>query len=218
MKLYYAETLAPRKTCAVAKYLGLPIDYALVDLTKGEQSKPGYLAINPNGKVPCLVDGERIIWEADAIISHFAQRAESDLWPRDDRQIDVLRWFSWNSHHFYPHAGALYFESIIKPMFALGGPDSSKVAEEQGMFRKSARVLNQQLKGRKWLLGDGLSVADFSVAIALPYAKKAAMPLDEFPEIQRWHDQLNTIEAWRNPFPVRSETSGTSAANAALHA
>jgi glutathione S-transferase len=218
MKLYYAETLAPRKTCAVAKYLGLPIEYAFVDLTKGEQSKPGYLAINPNGKVPCLVDGERIIWEADAIISHFAQRAESDLWPRDDRQIDVLRWFSWNSHHFYRHAGALYFESIIKPVLGLGGPDPSKVAEKQGLFRKSARVLDQQLKGRKWLLGDGLSVADFSVAIALPYAKNAAMPLDEFPEMQRWHDQLNAIEAWRNPFPVRPATSGTSAANAALHA
>ncbi|MFL9983701.1 glutathione S-transferase family protein [Paraburkholderia sediminicola] len=218
MKLYYAETLAPRKTCAVAKYLGLPIEYAFVDLTKGEQSKPGYLAINPNGKVPCLVDGERIIWEADAIISHFAQRAESDLWPRDGRQIDVLRWFSWNSHHFYRHAGALYFESIIKPVLGLGGPDPSKVAEEQGLFRKSARVLDQQLKGRKWLLGDGLSVADFSVAIALPYAKNAAMPLDEFPEMQRWHDQLNAIEAWRNPFPVRPATSGTSASNAALHA
>ncbi len=87
------------------------------------------------------------------------------------------------------------------------------------MFRKSARVLDQQLKGRKWLLGDGLRIADFSVAIALPYARKEPrMPLDEFPEIQRWHDQLNAFEAWRNPFPVRSETSGTSAANAALNA
>ena len=215
MKLYYAETLAPRKTCAVAKYLGLSMEYAFVDLTKGEQSKPGYLAINPNGKVPCLVDGERIIWEADAIISLFAQRAESDLWPDDDRQIDVLRWFSWNNHHFYPHAAALYFESIIKPVFGLGGPDPSKVAAEQGLFRKSARVLDQQLKGRKWLLGDGLTIADFSVAIALPYAKRAALPLDEFPEVQRWHDQLNAIEAWRNPFPARPVAS---AANAALNA
>jgi glutathione S-transferase len=180
MKLYYAETLAPRKTCAVAKYLGLPIEYAFVDLTKGEHRKPDYQAINPNGKVPCLVDGGRSIWEADAIISHFARRAESNLWPADDRLVDVLRWFSWNNHHFYPHAGMLYFESIIKPVFGLGGPDPSKVAEEQGMFRKSASVLEQHLKGRKWLLGDGLSVADFSVAIALPYAKTQPCRLTNF--------------------------------------
>ncbi|RKE38833.1 glutathione S-transferase [Paraburkholderia sp. BL23I1N1] len=215
MKLYYAETLAPRKTCAVARYLGIPIEYAFVDLKKGEHKKPDYLAINPNGKVPCLVDGGKSLWEADAIICHFAQRAESDLWPRDGRQIDVMRWLSWNGHHLYPHAGSLYFEHIIKPGFGLGDPDPAKVAEEQGSFRKLAAVLDQHLKGRKWLLGEGLTIADFSVAVSLPYAKSAAIPLDEFPEVRRWHDQLNAFEAWRNPFPVRPVTSS---ANAALNA
>ncbi|MFL9962864.1 glutathione S-transferase family protein [Paraburkholderia sediminicola] len=204
MKLYYAETLAPRKACAVAGYLGLPIDYMFVDLRKGEQTRPEYLAINPNGKLPSLVDGDRNLWEADAIICHLAQRAESALWPRSaPQQIDVVRWMSWNSQHFYRHAGSLYFEYLIKPWVGMGEPDPSKVAEAQGFFRKHAGVLDQHLKGRKWLLGDDLSVADFSVAVALPYAKSAAMPLDEFPQVQRWHDQLNAFEAWRNPFPAR---------------
>jgi glutathione S-transferase len=204
MKLYYAETLAPRKACAVARYLGLPIDYVFVDLRKGEQTRPEYLAINPNGKVPSLVDGAKNLWEADAIICYLAQRAESDLWPRSaSQQIDVVRWMSWNSQHLYRHAGSLYFEYLIKPWVGMGEPDPSKVAEAQGFFRKHAGVLDQHLKGRKWLLGDDLSVADFSVAVALPYAKSAAMPLDEFPQVQRWHDQLNAFEAWRNPFPAR---------------
>lgn len=206
MKLYYAETLAPRKACAVARYLGLPIDYAFVDLRKGEQTRSDYLAINPNGKVPCLVDGEKSIWEADAIICHLAQRAESELWPRSvHQQIDVVRWLSWNSQHLYRHGGALYFEHIVKPWVGLGEPEPSKVAEAQGFFRKHAGVLDQHLEGRKWLLGDDLSVADFSVAVTLPYAKSAAMPLDEFPRVRRWHDQLNAIDAWRNPFPARPE-------------
>jgi glutathione S-transferase len=64
-------------------------------------------------------------------------------------------------------------------------------------------VLDQHLKGRRWLLGNDLSVADFSVAVTLPYAKSAAIPLDEFSEVRRWHDQLNAFEAWRNPFPAR---------------
>jgi glutathione S-transferase len=204
MKLYYAETLAPRKACAVASYLDLPIDYVFVDLGHGEHTKPDYLAINPNGKVPSLVDGAKNLWEADAIICHLAQRAESALWPRSaPQQIDVVRWMSWNSQHLYRHAGSLYFEYLIKPWVGMGEPDPSKVAEAQGFFRKHAGVLDQHLKGRKWLLGDDLSVADFSVAVALPYAKSAAMPLDEFPQVQRWHDQLNAFEAWRNPFPAR---------------
>jgi glutathione S-transferase len=204
MKLYYAETLAPRKACAVSHYLGLPIDYSFVDLSKGEHLKPEYLAINPNGKVPCLVEGERSIWEADAIICHLAQRAESELWPRGvQQQVDVVRWFSWNSQHLYRYGGALYFEHLIKPAVGLGAPDPAKVAEAQGFFRKHLGVLDQHLKARKWLLGDQLSVADFSVAVTLPYAKAAAMPLEEFAHVQRWHDQLNAIDAWRNPFPAR---------------
>ncbi|WP_367619688.1 glutathione S-transferase family protein [Caballeronia sp. SEWSISQ10-4 2] len=64
-------------------------------------------------------------------------------------------------------------------------------------------MLNQHLRGRKWLVGDDLTIADFSVAVTLPYAKRAAMPLEEFPEVQRWHDQLSAIDAWREPFPAR---------------
>ncbi|ASW01046.1 glutathione S-transferase family protein [Paraburkholderia aromaticivorans] len=212
MKLYYAETLSPRKACAMAGYLGLPIEYVFVDLRKGEQTRPDYLAINPNGKVPCLVDGDKSIWESDAVICRLAQRAESGLWPQNaQQQIEIMRWFSWNNQHLYRHAGSLYFEYLIKPWVGLGAPEPAKVAEAQGFFRKHAAVLNQHLKGRKWLLGHDMSVADFSVGVTLPYAKSAAMPLDEFPEVQRWHDQLNAIEAWRNPFPVREERAAANA-------
>jgi glutathione S-transferase len=170
MKLYYAETLAPRKACAVARYLGLPIDYVLVDLGKGdgEQKSLDYLAINPNGTVPSLVDGDIKLWEADAIICHLAQRAESGLWPRDpQQQIDVVRWLSWNAQHLYRHGNELYVEHLIKRWIGMGDPDPSKVEQAQGCFRKHASVLDQHLKGRKWLLGNDLSVADFSVAVTL---------------------------------------------------
>jgi glutathione S-transferase len=203
MKLYYFDTLAPRRVCAVAKYLGAPVEYTYVDLHKGEHKSPDYLAINPNRKVPALVDGARKLWEADAIICHLAQRAGSDLWPQDDRQIDVVRWLSWNSQHLYRHGGALYFEHIVKQRFGLGEPDPAAVTAARGNFRAYADVLEQHLYGRKWLVDDTLTVADFSVAATLPYAERASMPLDEFPGVRRWHDQLNEISAWRDPFPAQ---------------
>jgi glutathione S-transferase len=58
MKLYYFETANPRKLCAVAKYLGSPVEFVRFDLTQGENKTPEFLAINPNGKVPALADGE----------------------------------------------------------------------------------------------------------------------------------------------------------------
>jgi glutathione S-transferase len=94
MKLYYAETLNPRKVCAVAKYLNAPVEFVHVDLRTGEQRKPAFLSINPNGKVPVLEDGDKLIWESNAIMGHLAHAAGSDLWPRDGRQIEVLRWLN----------------------------------------------------------------------------------------------------------------------------
>ena len=81
MKLYYFDVLNPRKACAVARYLNAPIEYVYLDPAKGEHKTPQYLAINPNGKVPALTDGDLKLWESNAIMCHLAQKAGSDLWP-----------------------------------------------------------------------------------------------------------------------------------------
>jgi glutathione S-transferase len=205
MKLYYSDVLSPRKACSVARYLNSPVEFIYLDLVKGEQQSPAYLAINPNGKVPTLVDGERIVWEADAVMCHLAERAGSDLWPHDTAcQIEVVRWLSWNAQHFYRYGGVLFFQHIIKPRFTLGPPDRAEIDEALAGFRRFATVLNRHLAGRQWLVGNGLTVADFSVAVVLPYADEARMPLDEFPAVCRWHDRLCEFDAWRKPFPVKA--------------
>lgn len=202
MQLYYSDVLSPRKACAVARYLDSPVEYIHLDMGNGEHKTPDYLKLNPNGKVPTLVDGEYSLWEADAIMCHLAARADSDLWPQDGRQIEVLRWLSWGTQHFNQTAGMLYFEHVIKPRFAIGLPDADAVAQAQKQFRTFAAVLEAHLATRQWLVGDTLTVADFSVAVTLPYADKAHIPLHEFPAIERWHQRLNALEAWREPFPV----------------
>lgn len=201
MKLYWSDVLAPRTVCALAKYLDSPVDYVYLDLGRGEQRRPDYLAINPNGKVPTLVDGARVLWEADAIMCHLAARCDSELWPQDARQTEVIRWFSWNHQHFTAHAGALYFEHIIRPRFGLGDADPAAVASAIAEWRRYASVLDHHLQGRRYLVGDAISLADFAVAVALPHAAHAHIPLAAFPAIQRWHERLNELDAWREPFP-----------------
>jgi glutathione S-transferase len=202
MKLYYFETLNPRKACAVAKHLGSPVDYVRIDLAKGENKAPEYLAINPNGKVPALADGQTRIWEANAIMAHLARAAGSDLWPRDeDGQIELTRWLSWDAHHFTRHGATLVFQHVIKPRFLGGAPDPKEVDEATGFFRRFAAVLDEHLQGRKYVLGDRLTIADFALAAALPSAEKARIPVTEFAAIERWHARLNELPAWREPFP-----------------
>ncbi|WP_119462179.1 glutathione S-transferase family protein [Rhodospirillaceae bacterium SYSU D60014] len=201
MKLYYWDTLNPRKACAVAKYLNSPVEFVPVDLGKGEHKRPEYLAINPNGVVPALEDSGKTLWESNAIMCYLADKAGSDLWPHDERQIEIIRWLSWDALEFAPQAGTFYFEHIIKPRYSLGDPDATALERATVQFKRFAGVLNNHLRGRDYLVGDGLTVADFAVAASLPYADEAGIPLDGFSEIQRWHARLNELEAWRHPFP-----------------
>jgi glutathione S-transferase len=201
MQLYYAEVMNPRKACAVARYLDSPVEFVRVDLAKGEHKRPDFLAKNPNGKVPVLVDGDTSLWESNAIMCYLADKAGSDLWPRDERQIEVLRWLNWEATEFTPQVGTFYFEYIIKPMFGLGAPDPAEIQRATVPFKKKAKVLDDHLRGRNYLVGDALTVADFAVAVTLPWAEPARIPLEEFPEVRRWHAGLSRLPAWRQPFP-----------------
>ena len=201
MKLYYSDTLNPRKACAVARHLTLPVEFIRVALEKGEHRTPQFRAINPNAKVPVLVDGATTLWESNAIMCYLAEKAGSDLWPRDARQTEVMRWLMWDATEFAPAAGTFYFEHIIKPRFQQREADPAEIARVTPDFERYAGVLDAHLKGRRYLVGDALTVADFAVAITLPYAEKAHLPLENFPEIRRWHDRLGQLPAWREPFP-----------------
>lgn len=200
MKLYFAETINSYKTCAVARHLDLDIELERVDLQRGEQRSPEFLAINPNGKTPALVDGDYRLWESNAILCYLAMKARSDLWPRDERQIDIIKWFNWSANHFCRFSGDLYFEHVIRAQFGLGDPDPHIVEEATGYVRKYGRVLDDHLETRRFLLDDVLTVADFAVATTLPYAQQAKIPLGEFPAIRRWHDRLMELPAWQSPF------------------
>ena len=203
MKIYYSQTPNPRKACAVAKYLGLPVEFVQVNLGRGEHKQPDFLAVNPNGKTPALEDGDVRLWEAHAIMAYLAQKAGSDLWPPDPfQQIEVLKWLNWDTAHFSRHAGRIWFQNYFKGVIGAGDPDQAEVEDAMGYFRQFADVLNEQLKGRDFLVGDRLTIADFGVATFLPLAEEAGLPLEDYPEIQRWAKQMSEIEAWRDPWPA----------------
>ena len=132
---------------------------------------------------------------------YLAHKAGSDLWPTDARQFDVIKWLSWDTAHFSRHGGMLYFQNFIKGRFGMGDPDAAAVEEAMGYFKQFAAVLDNHLKGRDYLVGDALTVADFAVSVMLPYAAEAQLPLDGLSEIRRWQDTLNQLPAWRDPFP-----------------
>lgn len=202
MQLYYYESPNARTACAIARHLRAPVEFVRVELKQGEHRRPEFLAINPNGKVPVLVDGDAAIWESPAIAAYLAQKTGSELWPAAPaQQVEVLRWIHWGAAHFNRHAGTLFFERIAKASFGLGEPNAAAVEEATKHLRHFAKVLDGQVQGRRYLLGDALSVADFSVAAMLPWRQAAQLPLDDYTHLGEWYARIEALPAWREPYP-----------------
>jgi glutathione S-transferase len=205
MKLYMTP-LSPnaQRVRLTAAVLGLQLEEKLVDLARGEHRSPEYLAINPNGAIPTLVDGDFVLTESRAIVQYLAgKQPEAGLVPRDEAaRADVTRWQFWDASHMSPHVvGGLTFEKLIKPMLGMGDPDPRKVEDALASFRRYAAVLNKRLDGKSYLVGAALTVADLSIASTLMYAKQVDLPLAEFPHVAAWYARITSLEAWKKTAP-----------------
>jgi glutathione S-transferase len=200
MKLYY-NPLSPnvRRVRLTAAVLGLELEEKKLDFAKGEHKTPEYLALNPNGAVPTLVDGDFVVTESRAIMQYLAsKKPESGLLPHDEAaRADVTRWQFWDSSHFSPQMGTLAFEKIIKGMVGLGDPDMAKVNEALTNFRRWAAVLDKRLNGKQYVVGNSLTLADLTLASSLMYAKQADAPLAEFPNVQAWFSRMTELDGWK---------------------
>jgi glutathione S-transferase len=204
MKLYM-NALSPnvRRVRLTAAVLGLPLEENTLDLARGEHRSPDYLALNPNGAIPTLVDGDFVLTESRAIMQYLAsKKPEAGLLPRDDAaHADVTRWQFWDASHFSPQLGTMTFEKIIKPMIGMGEPDARRVDEALDNFRRFAAVLNKRLDGKPYVVGTALTVADLTLASSLMYAKELDLPLLEFPNIAAWFARITELDAWNKTAP-----------------
>ncbi|MCK6524663.1 glutathione S-transferase family protein [Myxococcota bacterium] len=186
-----------RKVATVIHHLQLQLEVEVVDLSKGAQRAPEFLAINPNGVIPALVDGDLKLWESNAISAYLAELSgDKRFYPEGVARYDALRWMFWEANHWSKAVGVLTFELLLKNMFNMGPPDDARVQTAQNDLRKYGRVLNAQLTGRRWLLGDDVTIADFMIGADLTYAGMTGVPIDEFPELARWVAAINALPAF----------------------
>jgi glutathione S-transferase len=200
MKLYMNK-LSPnvQRVRLTAAVLGTKLEEITLDFTKGEHKAPEYLALNPNGAVPTLVDGTFVLSESRAIMQYLAaKKPEAGLLPRDEpARADVTRWQFWDASHFSPAIGTILFQRMLKPMFGMGEPDQAKIAEALDNVRRYGAVLDKQLDTNKYVVGDALTLADLTLASTLMYAAQIELPLDELPRVQAWFARISALDAWR---------------------
>jgi glutathione S-transferase len=90
------------------------------------------------------------------------------------------------------------FEKASKAVLGLGAPDPALIARGEQNFDRFAAVLDDQLKGRAWLIGGRPTIADFSIGALMPTAARLELPLARFSEIGRWYEGLAVLPAWQD--------------------
>lgn len=187
-----------RKVHAVINYLGLDVNIIELDMLAGDLEKPEFIALNPNGMVPALEDGNLKLWESNAITQYLASMApDNTLYPDDPAiRADIHRWQNWEECHFNRACGNYLFENVLKPIFNMGEPDLAVLKEAEKNFKRFAKVLEDHLAGRDFILAKDITIADFSVGSMLIYTDAAGIPLASFKNISNWKKRMEAINSW----------------------
>lgn len=204
MKLYtFPWSSNARKAVMTAELLGSEVEHVNVNLGKGEQRNPEFLAMSPSGRVPVLVDDGFVLSESNAIMMYLADKKPGNtLLPAATKErYDVIRWLFWQANHWSPAMGALNFENMLKKRFGGGEPDAAHVKRSEDSVRQLGTLLDNHLEKHEWLSGSNLTIADIGIAVPLMYTVPSKIPVEGFAHVQRWYSQIKSLDAWKKSEP-----------------
>lgn len=167
-----------------------PYEWILTDIMKGETRTPGFLAKNPNGRIPLVeFDDGSFLPESNAALYYFAQG--SRYWPEDRRaQAEVLRWMFFEQYSHEPYIATSIFKIwFLKEKEELA--DELSVAREKG--HAALRVMEQQLERVSHLTGEAVTIADFALFAYTQNAGFGGFQLSGYPAIRAWLDRIRAL-------------------------
>jgi len=186
IKVYGVPASRTFRTLWMLEELGVPYENIPTHFANGDTKKPEYLAINPNGHIPTLVDGDVTMWESMAINLYLAKRYDGGLQPKTlEGEAHAIKWSIWAMTEVETSLVTVLMHRMLLPK-EQRDPKVAEAAAEK--LAKPFAVLDQEMAERKYLLGDTYSVADVNVASVLAMAPVVGIDFAKFPNLKRWLD------------------------------
>ncbi len=183
---------------------GLPYELKFVDILRGEQFTPEFLAVSPNNKIPALVDreapgGEVRLFESGAILMYLAEKTGKFLPAPLQSRYEVLKWLFWQVGGLGPMAGqAHHFRAFAKERVPYG------IKRYTDEVNRLYGVLERALTGRAFIAGE-YSIADMAAwPWIVPHARQG-QSLDDFPQVRRWFETVRDRPAVKRAFEIGHE-------------
>lgn len=188
MKLYEFGPTRSIRVRWTLQELGVPFEATTVNMLTGEHKSPAFLKINPAGKLPALVDGDLMLTESIAIVLYLAEKyPEKGLIPADLAQrAELYRWLLFAA------------TELEQPLWRIARhtnvyPEEKRLPAEVALaredFKPMAAVLEEHLKGRQFVMGKSVTVADFALAYTLDWANEIHL-LDGFPQTKAYMERM----------------------------
>ncbi|WP_099864243.1 glutathione S-transferase family protein [Pararhizobium haloflavum] len=212
--LYYAPTPNGWKVSIMLEECGLPYTAHFLDIFHGAQFTPQFLAINPNAKMPAIVDhdvaGDPVpVFESGAILWYLADKTGRFM-PSDPLgRKEAMEWLFWQTGNQGPMAGQLSHFRMYGPK---DGQDYA-LTRYRGEYERTLAVLEWRLRDRDFILGE-YSVADM---LSFPWAfiaKNLDVSLDPFPQVQRWRETIKNRPAVRKAIDLMKDRQNKGEHNA----
>ena len=166
-----------------------------IELGKGEQFSEEFTAINPNQKIPALVDGDLNLMESCAILQYLGEKYPTTMLPLEgNARWDVMQWLYWQA----ANVGPIFGNKLSYTRYMDDVPDEAK-AHPLERFGKEGRrlagVLSRRLEGRDYVCGEDLTIADIALYPWLRGWKWSKIPVIDFPNVMAWIDRVRARPA-----------------------
>jgi len=184
IRLYGIRASRAARCIWMLEELGLEYENVPVSFL-GDAQKPEYLAINPNGRVPALVDDDgTVVWESLAINLYLAEKYDRGLRPRSAAERGhALQWSFWAATEVESGVVDAFVHRVMLPE---GQRDAAIADAGEAKLQRPLPVLDRHLAERSYLLGEAFTVADLNVCSVLGIARVARIDLAKQPHVQRW--------------------------------
>jgi len=182
------------KASIMLEEIGIPYEVHLIDIKKNESWTPEYLSLNPNGKIPAILDPDgpdgkpMALWESGAILLYLAEKT-GKLLPADPaRRYETIQWVMWQMGGPGPMFGQVgFFHKFAGKDYEDKRPRDRYVAESKRLLG----VLEQRVTGRTWIMGDEYTIADISLMgwvrnLVGFYEAGELVGWSDFPHVQAW--------------------------------
>jgi GST-like protein len=193
LKFYYSGAPNPMKVALFLEETGLPYEPVPVDTRKGDQHKPEYTAINPNAKVPAIVDGEATVFDSSAILLYLGEKTGKFMPAKTDKaRGELLSWMFFVSSGVGPYSGqSVHFRSYA--------PEKNEYAINRYAYEAQRHfgIINDRLGKNKYMLGDAYTIVDMNI---WGWARLMPNILGEsawakFPNLKRMVDEISARPA-----------------------